>query len=81
MVYVSLAPGMEHPTGMDPSADDAARCDQYTSSNEGENRPALTTDDRVAGKRPMIVEPSSVGAAPTGEAAGPVMGQGSTSDI
>ena len=29
----------------------------------------------------MIVEPSSVGVAPTGEAAGPVMGQGSTSDI
>jgi len=57
---------MEHPAGMDPPADDATRCDQYTSSDEGKNRPAPTTDDRV--------EPSSVGAAPTGEAAGPVMG-------
>ena len=80
-VYVSLAPDMEHPAGMDLLVDDAARCDQYTSSNEGENRPAPTTDDRVADKRPMIVEPSSVGVAPTREAACPVMGQESTSNI
>ena len=72
-VYVSLARDVEHPAGMDPPADDAARCEQYTSSDEGEIRPAPTTDDRLAGKRPMIVEPSSVGAAPTGEAAGPVI--------
>ena len=79
MVYVSLAPGMEHPAGVDPPADDAARCDRYTSSDEEENQPAPTTDDRVAGKRPLAVEPSPAETAPTGAAAGPVMGQGSTS--
>jgi len=67
---------MEHPAGVDPPADDAARCDRYTSSDKGEDRPAPTTDDRVAGKRPMAVESTSAGAAPTGAAAGPVMGQG-----
>ena len=71
---------MEHSTRMDPPADDAARCDRYTSSDEGENRPAPTTDDRVAGKRPMAVQPSPARAAPRGAAAGPVMGQRSTSD-
>jgi len=71
---------MEHPAGMDPPADDAARCDRYTSSDDGENRPVPTTDDTVAGKRPMVVEPSPAGAAHTGAATGPVMGQGSTSD-
>jgi len=80
MVYVSLAPGMEHPAGMDNPADNAARCDRYNSSDEEENRPASTTDDRVAGKRSMAVEPSPAGAAPIGAAAGPVMGQRSTSD-
>ena len=65
---------------MDPLADNTARCDRYTSSDEGENRPAPTTDDRVAGKRPMAVEPSPAGAAPIGAASGHVMGQGSTSD-
>jgi len=71
---------MEHPAGMDPLVDDTARCDQYTSSDEGEDRPVPTTDDRVAGQRPMAVEPSPAGAAPSGAAAGSVMGQGSTSD-
>jgi len=33
-VYVSLAPGMDHPAGVDPPADNAARCPQYTSSDE-----------------------------------------------
>ena len=78
-MYVSLAPGMEHPAGVDPPADNVARCDRYTSSDEEENRPAPTTDDRVAGKRPMAMEPSPAEAAPAGAAAGPVMGQGSTS--
>ena len=50
IVYVSLAPGMEHPTRVDLPADNAARCYRYTSSNEDDNRPAPTTDDRVAGK-------------------------------
>jgi hypothetical protein len=66
---------MEHPAGMDPPAEDAAWFDGYTSSDQGENRSAPTTDDRVAGKRPMAMEPS-----PTGAAAGPMMGQRSTLD-
>ena len=56
-VYISLAPGMEQPARVDPAVDDAARCTQYTSSEEEQNRPAPTTEDRVAGKRPMAVEP------------------------
>jgi len=51
MVYVSLAPGMDHPTRVDLPADNVARCYQYTSSDEDQNRSAPTTDDRVAGKR------------------------------
>jgi len=47
-VYISLAPGMENPVGVDPPEDDAARCPQYTSSEEEQNRPASTTEDRVA---------------------------------
>ena len=70
---------MEHPAGVDPPANDAARCDRYTSSDEGEDRPAPTADDRVAGKRPKAVESTSAGAAPTVAAVGPLMGQGSTS--
>ena len=78
-VYVSLAPGMDHPTGVDPPADNAARCYEYTSSDEDQNRPALTTDDRVAEKRPMAVEPSSTETILAGTASDPLMGQGSTS--
>jgi hypothetical protein len=78
-MYVSLAPGMDHPAGVDPPVDNAARCLQYTSSDEDQSRPASTTDDRVAGKRPMAVEPSSTEAIPAGTAADPSMGQGSTS--
>ena len=70
---------MDHPTGVDPPADDAARCPQYTSSDEDQSRPAPTTDDRVAGKWPMAVEPSPTEAIPAGTAADPSMGQGSTS--
>jgi len=43
---------------MDPPEDDAARCPQYTSSEEEQNRPAPTTKDRVAEKRPLVVDPS-----------------------
>ena len=43
---------------VDPPADDAARCPQYTSSDEDQSRRAPTIDDRVSGKRPMAVEPS-----------------------
>ncbi|XP_021317693.1 uncharacterized protein LOC110435913 [Sorghum bicolor] len=57
-VYLSLAPGMENPAGIDPPEDDAAQCPQYTSSEEEQNRPASTTEDRVAGKRPLVVDPS-----------------------
>ena len=79
MVYVSLAPGMDHPTGVYLPADNAARCLQYTSSDEDQSRPAPTMDNRVARKRPMAVEPSSMEAIPAGTAADPSMGQGSTS--
>jgi len=57
-VYISLAPGMENPAGVDPPEDDAARCPQYTSNEEEQNRPAPTTEDRVAGKRPLVADPS-----------------------
>ena len=63
-VYVSLAPGMDQPAGVDPAVDDVARCPQYTSSEEEQNRPAPTTEDRVAGKRSMAVEPSPTEALP-----------------
>ena len=63
-MYVSLAPGMENPAGMDPSEGDAARCPQYTSSEEEQNHPAPTTEDRVAGKRTMAAEPSPTEALP-----------------
>jgi len=55
---------MENPAGMDPLEGDAARCPQYTSSEEEQNRPASTTEDRVAGKRPMAVDPSPTEALP-----------------
>ena len=70
---------MDHPTGVDPPADNVARCYQYTSSDKDQNHPAPTTDDRVIGKRPMAVEPSSAEAVPAGSATDPLMGQGSTS--
>jgi len=55
---------MENPAGMDPLEDDAARCPQYASSEEEQNRPAPTTEDRVAGKRPLVADPSPVEALP-----------------
>ena len=55
---------MENPAGMDPPEDDAARCPQYTNSEEEQNRPAPTTEDRVAGKRPLAVDPSPAEALP-----------------
>ena len=75
---MSLAPGMEPPAAVDPPAVNAARCDQYISSDEDGSRPAPTTDDRVADKRPMAAEPSAAEALPV--AVGPIMYQGSTSD-
>jgi len=55
---------MENPAGMDPPEGDAARCPQYTSSEEEQNCPTPTTEDRVAGKRPMAVDPSPTEALP-----------------
>jgi hypothetical protein len=49
---------MENPAGEDPSEDDAARCARYTSSEEEQARPVPTTEDRVAGKRPLATDPS-----------------------
>jgi len=48
---------MENPAGVDLPEDDAARCHQYTSSEEEQNHPAPNTEDRVAGKRPLAVDP------------------------
>jgi len=55
---------MENPTGMDPPEGDATRCPQYTSSEEEQNRSAPTIEDRVAGKRPLVVDPSPAEALP-----------------
>ena len=55
---------MENPAGVDLPEDDAARCPQYTSSEEERNRPAPTTEDSVAGKRPLAVDPSPAAALP-----------------
>jgi len=49
---------MDHPARVDPPVDEAARCPQYTSSEEDQSRPAPTTEDRAAWKRPIAVEPS-----------------------
>jgi len=70
---------MDHPAGVDPPAGNAARCLQYTSSDKDQSHPAPTTEDRVAGKRPMAVEPSPTEAIPAWMVADPSMGQGSTS--
>jgi len=64
-VYISLAPGMENPAGIDPPEDDAAECPRYTSSEEEQNRPAPTTEGRVAGKRPPVADPSPAETLPT----------------
>ena len=55
---------MENPAGVDPSGDDAARCARYTSSEEEQDNPAPTTEDRVAGKRPLAADPSPAEALP-----------------
>ena len=56
-VYVSLAPGMENPAGEVPPEEDAARCTHYTSSEEDQARPVPTSEERVAGKRPLPADP------------------------
>jgi len=48
---------MEDPAGEDPPVEDAARCDRYTSSEEDQALPVPTTEERVAGKRPLAVDP------------------------
>ena len=63
-MFVSLAPGMENPAGVDPPEEDAALCTRYTSSEEEQNHPAPTTEDRVAGKRPLAADPSPAEALP-----------------
>jgi len=55
---------MENPAGVDLPEDDAARRPQYTSSEEDQNRPAPTIEDRTAGKRPPAVDPSPAEALP-----------------
>lgn len=78
-MYVSLALDMEHPVCVDPPMDNAARCYRYTSSDEDDGEAALTTDDRTAGRRPMVGGPSQVGVVPIESAQGPSSGQGSAS--
>ena len=70
---------MEHPTGVDPPAGNAARFYWYTCSEEDDNQPAPTTDAWVASKIPMAMRSSQAGAAPTGANPGPLTGQGSAS--
>jgi len=55
---------MENPVGEDPPKDDAVRCTRYTSSEEEQTHPASTTEDRVAGKRPLAVDPSHAATLP-----------------
>jgi len=55
---------MENPAGVYPSEEDAARCARYTSSEEEQNHPAPTTEDRVVGKRPLAADPSPAEALP-----------------
>jgi len=55
---------MENLAGEDPPEDDTARCTRYTSSEEEQTHPAPTTEDRVAGKRPMAADPSPAEALP-----------------
>jgi len=49
---------MENPAGEDPPEEDAARCTHYTSSEEDQACPVPTTEERVAGKRPMSADPA-----------------------
>ena len=49
---------MENPAGEDPPKEDAAWCTRYTSSEEDQARPVPTTEDRVAGKRPLAADPA-----------------------
>jgi len=49
---------MENPAGEGPPEEDAARCTRYTSSEEDQARPVPTTEERVAGKRPLAADPS-----------------------
>ena len=46
-VYVSLAHGMEHPTGVDRPMENAAQCYRYTSNDDDDDQVAPTTDDRI----------------------------------
>jgi len=55
---------MENPAGEDPPENDAARCTRYTSSDEEQSHPAPTTEDRVAGERPMAADPSPAATLP-----------------
>jgi len=55
---------MENPVGEDPPEEDAARCTRYTSSEEDQTRPVPTTEERVAGKRPMAADPSPAATLP-----------------
>jgi len=55
---------MENPAGIGSPEGDVARCSQYTSSEEEQNRATPTTEDTVAGKRPIVVDPSPAEALP-----------------
>jgi len=55
---------MENPAGEDPPEDDAVRGTRYSSSEEEQAHPAPTTEDRVAGKRPLAADPSPAATLP-----------------
>jgi len=62
---------MENPAGEDLPEDDTAQCTRYTSSEEEQTHPAQTTEDRVAGKRPMAADPSPAEALPADNSQAP----------
>jgi len=55
---------MENPAGEDLLEDDAVRCTRYTSSEEEQTHHAPTTEERVAGKRPLAADPSPAATLP-----------------
>jgi len=48
---------MENPAGEGPPEEDVVRCTHYTSSEEEQAHPVPTTEERVAGKRPLPTDP------------------------
>jgi len=58
-VYVSLAPGMEHPAGVDPPMENIARCYQYTSSSDDADQ--VVTIESQARDQQLVGHPEEEG--------------------